>query len=228
MRTRNVVILSVAAATAAVAIAVLRHGRGAIGKHVAGGILVGDAALYDALSHRLLLGSFFDRVAADVAAVATERGDVLEVGCGPGRLSVALVARGLEVTGLDLDPAMIDRARANAGMADLPADLVPTFTVGDVASLPFPDATFDAVVSTLSMHHWDDREAGLSEIGRVLRPGRRALVWDLRAGVVPLHRDVPDALGFEPPPSLELVGATQWRWPLGLKLTHRIELARIG
>ncbi len=206
----------------------MRHGRGAIGKHVPGGILVGDAAIYDAFSHRLLLGSFFDRIALDVAAVAPEEGDVLEVGCGPGRLSVALAARGLGVTGLDLDPAMIDRARWNAGRADPPADRTPTFTVGDVASLPFPDASFDVVVSTLSMHHWDDRQGGLAEIGRVLRPGGRALVWDLRAGVVPLHRDVPDPLGVEPPPSLELAGATPWPWPLGLKLTHRIELARIG
>jgi SAM-dependent methyltransferase len=228
MRTRNVVILSVAAATAAIAIAAMRHGRGATGKHVPGGILVGDAAVYDAFSHRLLLGSFFDRVADDVAAAALHGGRVLEVGCGPGRLSAALAARGLEVNGLDLDPAMIDRARSNARAADLPADLVPTYTVGDVASLPFPDATFDVVVSTLSMHHWDDREAGLAEIGRVLRPGGRALVWDLRAGVVPLHRDVPDPVGVELPKSLELAGATPWRWPLGLKLTHRIELARIG
>jgi SAM-dependent methyltransferase len=227
MRTRNVVIVSVAAA-AAVGIAAMRHGRGAIGKHVPGGILIGDAALYDAFSHRLLLGSFFDRVADDVAAVAPPGGAVLEAGCGPGQLSVALAGRGLEVTGLDLDPAMIGRARSNAGRADLPVDLVPRFTVGDVASLPFPNARFDVVVSTLSMHHWDDRVAGLAEVGRVLRPGGRALVWDLRAGVVPLHRDVPDPLGVEPPPSLELAGATPWRWPLGLKLTHRIELARTG
>ena len=228
MRTRNVVILSVAAAAGMVAIAAMRHGRGGMGKHVPGGIVIGDAALYDAISHRMLLGSMFERVAADVASVAPEGGSVLEVGCGPGRLSVALAARGLEVTGLDLDPAMIHRARSNAGKADLPADVVPTFTVGNVASLPFPDATFDVVVSTLSMHHWDDRVAGLAEVGRVLRPGGRALVWDLRAGMVPLHRDVPDPLGVEPPPSLELAGATPWRWPLGLKLTHRIELARIG
>jgi SAM-dependent methyltransferase len=228
MRTRNFVILSVAVATATVAIAAMRHGRGAIGKHLPGGIVIGDAAIYDAFSHPLLLGSLFDRVSADVAAVAPDRGGVLDVGCGPGRLSVALAARGLEVTGLDLDPAMIERARSNAGKADLAANLVPTFTVGDVASLPFPDATFDVVVSTLSMHHWDDREAGLAEIGRVLRPGGRALVWDLRAGVVPLHRDVSDPLGIEPPPTLKLEGATPWHWPLGLKLTHRIELARIG
>jgi SAM-dependent methyltransferase len=227
MRTRNVVIASVAAAAAAIAIVALRHGRDG-GRQVPGGILVGDASLYDAMSHRLLLGSLFDRVATDVATVAPAGGGVLDVGCGPGRLAVALAERGLAVTGLDLDPAMVERARSNAARATLAADLVPTFTVGDVASLPFPDASFDAVVSTLSMHHWDDATAGLTEIARVLRPGGRALVWDLRKGVVPLHRDVPDPLGIERPPSLELAGATPWRWPLGLKLTQRIELARTG
>jgi SAM-dependent methyltransferase len=226
MRTRNVVIASIAAAAAAAAIVALRHGRGG-GCRVPGGILVGDASLYDAMSHRLLLGSLFDGVADDVAIVAPPGGSVLEVGCGPGRLAVALAERSLAVTGLDLDPAMIERARSNAGRASLPGELVPRFILGDVASLPFADASFDVVVSTLSMHHWDDATAGLAEIGRVLRPGGRALVWDLRAGVVPLHRDVPDPVGIERPPSLELAGATPWRWPFGLKLTHRIELARI-
>jgi SAM-dependent methyltransferase len=55
-----------------------------------------------------------------------------------------------------------------------------------------PRRSFDLVVSTLSMHHWADPTAGLTEIGRVLRPGGRALVWDFRPGVVPLHRHVPD------------------------------------
>jgi ubiquinone/menaquinone biosynthesis C-methylase UbiE len=46
-----------------------------------------------------------------------------------------------------------------------------------VASLAFPDRSFDLVVSTMSMHHWADPGAGLPDIGRVLRPGARALVW---------------------------------------------------
>jgi SAM-dependent methyltransferase len=60
-----------------------------------------------------------------------------------------------------------------------------------VASLAFTDGSFDLVLSTLSMHHRAD-SAGLAEIGRVLRPGGRALTWDPRPGVVPFHRDVPD------------------------------------
>jgi ubiquinone/menaquinone biosynthesis C-methylase UbiE len=66
------------------------------------------------------------------------------VGCGPGRLSILLARQhGLDVTGLDLDPAMIQRARANA---DRPQDgdgHRPSFLVGDVVSLGFPDRSFD-------------------------------------------------------------------------------------
>jgi hypothetical protein len=75
------------AGAAAAALAVLRHGRHAArGHQVPGGILIGDAAVYDTLS-RLLLGPFLARIAADVAAVAPEGARVLEVGCGPGHLS---------------------------------------------------------------------------------------------------------------------------------------------
>jgi ubiquinone/menaquinone biosynthesis C-methylase UbiE len=61
--------------------------------------------------------------------------------------------------------------------------------VGDVAALAFPDRSFDLVVSTLSMHHWADPAAGLAEIGRALRPGARALIWDFRPGVRPICSD---------------------------------------
>jgi SAM-dependent methyltransferase len=50
---------------------------------------------------------------------------------------------------------------------------------GDVASMPFEADAFDLVVSSLSAHHWPDAEAGFREIGRVLRPGATALVFDL-------------------------------------------------
>jgi hypothetical protein len=79
-RSRKLVIL---AGAAAATVAVLRQGRHAAQGHtVPGGILVGHAGAYDALS-RLLLGPFLARIAADVAAVAPEGARVLEVGCGP-------------------------------------------------------------------------------------------------------------------------------------------------
>jgi ubiquinone/menaquinone biosynthesis C-methylase UbiE len=185
------------AAAAAAAAAVVRHGRGARGRPVPGGILIGDASVYDTLS-RLLLGPFFARRVADVAAAAPQGARVLEVGCGPGHLSLRLARQhGLQVTGLDLDPAMIARARANAARRGDGQARRPSFLVGDVAALAFPDRSFDLVVSTLSMHHWADPAAGLAKIGRGLRPGSRVLVWDFRAGVRPhpfgpRHAHLPD------------------------------------
>jgi SAM-dependent methyltransferase len=222
-RPRTVVILAAAATAGAV---VVRHARRAMGRRIPGGILIQDAALYDAISHRLLLGSLFERIAANVAAVAPDGARVLEVGCGPGRLSILLARRhGLEVTGLDLDPAMVRRAGANAARS-AQHGREPSFLVGDVASLAFPDRSFDLVVSTLSMHHWADPTAGLSEIGRVLRPGGRALVWDFRAGRVPLHGHLPDPVEHARGSPFRVVTATPWRWPWRFRLTQRIELIR--
>lgn len=212
---------------AAAALVVVRHLRRAGSRRVAGGILIGDAAAYDALSHRLLLGPLFGRIAADVAATARDGTRVLEVGCGPGHLSIQLAREhGLDVTALDLDPAMIERARANA---DRPGDgdqLRPSFVVGDVASLAFPTGSFDLVVSTMSVHHWADPAAGLAEIGRVLRPGGRALIWDFRPGVVPFHRHVPDPVEHTQSSGLRVASVMSWAWPWRLKLSQRVELVR--
>jgi SAM-dependent methyltransferase len=208
------------------AVALVHRGRGhELGHPVPGGVLMGDAVGYDTLS-RLLLGSFYDSIAADVAEAAPNGARVLEVGCGPGHLSIRLARRhGLDVTGLDLDPAMIGRARRNANRAD-GDEPRPAFVVGDVASLPFPDGSFDLVVSTLSMHHWADPAAGLAEIGRVTRPGGRAFVWDLRPGVMPLHRHLPDPIAQAHGSPLRVVSATPWRWPWRFHLAERVELAR--
>jgi SAM-dependent methyltransferase len=225
---RKLVIL---AGAAAAALAVVRHGRRAAQGHQAsGGILIGDAALYDALG-RLLLGQLYRRIAADVAAVAPEGARVLEVGCGPGHLSVQLAGQHrLQVTGLDLDPAMIARAQANADRTGNRGGRRPSFLVGDVAALTFPDGSFDLVVSTLSMHHWADPAAGLAEIGRVLRPGGRALIWDFRPGVRPhlfgpRHAHLPDPVDHTRGARLRVVQATPWPWPWRFQLTQRIELA---
>src|SRR5918992_4840640 len=172
-RSQKFVILLGAAAAVAAAVAVVRHGLGAAtGRRVPGGILMGDAVAYDNALSLLMLGSLFGPIAADVAAVAPDGARVLEVGCGPGHLSIRLARQhGLDVTGLDLDPAMIERARANADRKEDGDEHGPSFLVGDVAALPFPDESFDLVVSTMSMHHWADPTAGMAEIDRVLRPG---------------------------------------------------------
>jgi ubiquinone/menaquinone biosynthesis C-methylase UbiE len=59
------------------------------------------------------------------------------------------------------------------------------FTYGDAQQIPFPDQSFDLVLSTLSLHHWRDPGAVLDEINRVLQPGGAFFVFDLRRDMVP-------------------------------------------
>ena len=112
-RRRVAFFLAGAAAIAAIITAVYRHA--ASGRRVPGGMLIDDPRGYDRLSHRILLGSFFGRIAADIEANAAHGARVLEVGCGPGHLSIRMASQlDYHVTGLDLDPRMIEVARANA------------------------------------------------------------------------------------------------------------------
>jgi SAM-dependent methyltransferase len=217
---------------AAAAVALKRHSHGPrAGRHVPGGELMPDVGAYDFLSG-ITQGGLFRGISDDVAVQAPPEARVLEVGCGPGHLAIALTKRhAFVVTGLDLDPAMIDRARANADRSIDAGERRPTFVVGDVASLPFDAGAFDVVVSTFSMHHWDDPSAGLAEIGRVLRPGGRALIWDLRPGsaihlIVARHHDLPDPAEHAAGSSLTLISSTPWRWPLVFKLSQRYGFVR--
>ena len=106
-----------------------------------------------------------------LADARVEPGDrALDIGCGVGRLSRALASRASHVTGIDVSPKMLERAR------ELNAD-VPNveWVLGDGATLTgVPDASVDAVVSHVVFQHIPDPEITLSyvrEIGRVLRPG---------------------------------------------------------
>ena len=211
------------AATAAVLHRVLAGH--ATGRHVEGGILIGDARAYDRHS-RWLLGSLFHGIERDIIASAPPDARVLEVGSGPGHLSIRLARHAaFEVTGLDLDPAMINQARANAAH-DLPGGRAPTFVVGDVAELPFRDDSFDLVVSTFSMHHWSDPTAGLNEIARVVQPDGRVLIWDLGAGFRLFHAHAPDPEAPVQNSALRTVSVRSWGWPWRLRLTRRLELVR--
>jgi ubiquinone/menaquinone biosynthesis C-methylase UbiE len=128
---------------------------------------------YERRATRLLRG-FYRTVAAEVAAAAAPGAVVLDVGTGPGRLPVALADRrpDLSLHGADLSPDMVELARRAApGVA---------FEVADVAALPWPDASLDMVVSTLSAHEWPDPRAAAAELARVLRPGGRLMIYDFR------------------------------------------------
>ncbi len=93
--------------------------------------------------------------------------DVLEIGCGDGRITAGLAGKPGRLTAIDPDPKAI--AAAGARVPDV------TFRVGAGEDLPFPDDAFDVVLFTLSLHHQDARKA-LKETGRVLRKDGTALV----------------------------------------------------
>jgi ubiquinone/menaquinone biosynthesis C-methylase UbiE len=145
-----------------------------------GGFILHAERFYDFLAWAMMLGregAFRDKV-LDLAHIKAGE-SVLDVGCGTGTLAIAAkrrVGRTGEVYGIDASPEMIARASKKARKAGL--DVV--FKNDAIEALPFPEAQFDAVLSTLMFHHLPRklREQGIREIRRVLKPGGRALVVD--------------------------------------------------
>jgi ubiquinone/menaquinone biosynthesis C-methylase UbiE len=135
---------------------------------------------YELMAGLTLSGHYRD-VARDCAAVLSGVASpaILEIGPGPGHLAEQLLPLLPDTTwtGLDVDPAMLAAAGRRLERSGLRERA--TLIEGDVARMPFGDASFDLVVSSLSAHHWPDPERGFAEIRRVLRPGGRALVYDL-------------------------------------------------
>jgi len=104
---------------------------------------------------------------------------VVDVGCGSGLdtlLAARRVAPGGQVVGVDMTPAMLDRARAAAAAAG--ADNV-ELRQGYAEELPVPDGWADLVISNGVLNLAPDKQAAFSELARVLRPGGRLQIGDL-------------------------------------------------
>ena len=99
---------------------------------------------------------------------------VLELGCGSGGTALALAARGAHVTGIDLSPARIDEARAEAGRRNLRAE----FIVGDLNRIALQGGPYDAVVAHDALHHILALGPLLDRVRAALAPGGRLVVMD--------------------------------------------------
>jgi ubiquinone/menaquinone biosynthesis C-methylase UbiE len=158
----------------------MRH-KTADAPHTAGRVLHG-ARWYDLFGRVISFGrdkAIREKLIELAAPAPGEK--VLDVGCGTGTLALALkssVGTG-EVHGIDASPEMIDVAREKAAKAGSAVD----FQVALIEALPFPDATFDLVTSSLMLHHLPDdlKHTGLAEIRRVLKPGSRFMALDFAA-----------------------------------------------
>jgi len=92
----------------------------------------------------------------------------LDVACGPGIVTRALAGRVREAVGVDLTPAMLEKARADAAAAGVRHAV---FVPGDATALPFGDGTFDGAVTRFSLHHIPAPARVLREMARVVRSG---------------------------------------------------------
>lgn len=100
--------------------------------------------------------------------------EILNAGCGAGSLTLSLLAQGHAVTSVDASADFVDHVRAR--IAERHPDLRAPVEVGDLESLRFPDASFDAVVCGEVLEHLDRDTSAVAEIARVLRPGGVVLV----------------------------------------------------
>jgi ubiquinone/menaquinone biosynthesis C-methylase UbiE len=144
------------------------------------GLILHSAARYDLMVWLLTLGrerAFRERI---LRLARLEPGEsVLDVGCGTGTLAIAAkrhVGPSGAVYGIDASPEMISRANKKAKKAGVQI----VFRDGAAQTLPFPDAQFDAVLTTVMLHHLarKARQECACEMRRVLKPGGRVLAVD--------------------------------------------------
>jgi len=160
------------------------------------GLTIHWAPQYDIFSRLLGMGVNRPNSRMVIELAKVKPGDkVLDVGCGTGNLTLtAKSAAGVSgaVYGIDASPEMIDVARKKAKQAN--SDVV--FDVGVIEKIPFPDATFDEVVSRLVIHHLPDdlKRKAFAEIFRVLKPGGHFLVADFYPPANPVLNHVTSAI----------------------------------
>jgi ubiquinone/menaquinone biosynthesis C-methylase UbiE len=136
-------------------------------------------------------------------AVNLHAGDkVLDVATGSGNTAISAARRFCDVTGIDYVPALVEQARNRAEAEGM--EII--FDVGDAEDLPYPDASFDIVLSTLGVMFAPDQEKVAEELLRICRPGGKIGLanWTPEGFIGKMFRTlgkhVPPPPGIKPPP----------------------------
>jgi SAM-dependent methyltransferase len=155
------------------------------------------SADYGAVAARIV--PMAEQLAQNAGLHAGDR--VLDVAAGTGNAALAAARCGCEVTALDYVPRLLERGRVRAAAEGLSLD----FVVGDAEALPFPAASFDAVLSCVGVMFTPDQERAAAELLRVCRPGGTIALanWSPLSFVGDLFRTVgahvPPPAGVKPP-----------------------------
>jgi ubiquinone/menaquinone biosynthesis C-methylase UbiE len=136
----------------------------------------GPVAKWYAALTRKSLGRF-KQLALHTANQLPSGGSVLEVAPGPGYFAIELAKLGdYKISGLDISKTFVDIARTNAAKAGVHVD----FQQGNASNMPFPDESFDFLVCCAAFKNFTEPQRALDEMYRVLKPGGKALIVDLR------------------------------------------------
>jgi len=133
---------------------------------------------------------------------------VLDVGCGTGVVAVTAARLGAMVTGLDLTPELLERARENATIANVSID----FHEGDVEKLPFDADEFDVVLSQYGHMFAPRPDAAIAEMLRVLRPGG-TIAFSTWPPEMMVGRFFILAAAYAPPPPPGVSSPAKWGDP---------------
>ena len=127
----------------------------------------------------VLFGPVQRSVVAGLVPRLPPSASVLDMGCGTGRL--------LDRIGTVLPAARLVGLDRSTGMAEAARHLRPRLRIerASAEALPHPSACFDAVVTTISFHHWSDKTAAISEVFRLLRPGGLFALTDISVDDLP-------------------------------------------
>jgi ubiquinone/menaquinone biosynthesis C-methylase UbiE len=119
----------------------------------------------------------FRSLAQRLAAATPSGSRILEVAPGPGYLAIELARCGdYEITGLDISQTFVEIASANARRESMRVD----FRQGNASAMPFAADTFDLILCRAAFKNFTQPVEALNEMQRVLKPGGRALIIDLR------------------------------------------------